>query len=439
MINFNNLMKDIRILNDEKGVSAVITVIVIAVLLAFVSLAVDVGYMTATANEIQNIADGSALAATRKLGEIYAQMSYASQSAYVMTSDDRTLIENVVGTVASKNSSAGKTLETVSSSDIHIGKWDWENKTLTETDASPDAVQVTVRRDASANGPVTTFFGKIFNLFGGNHETFTVVKTAAAALSGPAFVEPGELKTPVGLGSGFFKSGDPEAICAEVIQFSGTQVSCAGWHNFFDDANANDMKKKPYELIRGETEAFVSESGETLENGPDWIKKYLAGVKNIPSTGSTTEGAGIGDEINYSGGDVASLLGGAMLKRDPNNPSSGLVPGTFVDENNVVINVNNINQLSPFMVLFDFYRMRDGDGDDDCWTCTLPIYEDGSCGNPNGALKIVGFATVQILMPNGPPLNNITANVYCTMTVVQGRGGGGVYGNLKGDIPNLVL
>ncbi len=424
-----------QVINNEKGASAIMTALVIVVLLAFASLAVDVGYMYATANEVQNIADAAALAAARELGRIYENMPVSNQETYNV-SGDRTLIVQSAQNVAAQNSAAGATIA-LPGADILIGTWDPVNRVLNVTDISPDAVQVIARRDAGANGPVTTFLGNIFSLLGGNNQTFAVAKPAAAALSGPGRVYEGELKVPIGLSTAFFDNATD--ICGEVIDFSGTNVSCAGWHNFFDDANANDMKRKAWELIQGETGTFTGEDGSPLRNGPEWIDWYFTPyVNGIPDTTSTTEAAQIGEDINYSGGDVASLLGGAMLQRDPAAPCSGFTRGVFVDRDGNVENVNNINQLSPFQVLFDFYRMRDGDGNNCIWTCTVPVYND-DCSNPNGSKEIVGFATVEILMPNPPPDNNITANVSCDFTVVAGRGGGGMYGNIKGSIPNLVL
>ncbi len=66
----------------------------------------------------------------------------------------------------------------------------------------------------------------------------TVVSDMAiAALTGPGGTGPGELKTPFGLSENVFPKD-----CKDVISFSPTTDSCAGWHNFFDAINANAWK-----------------------------------------------------------------------------------------------------------------------------------------------------------------------------------------------------
>ena len=48
------------------------------VLLSFVALAIDVGYMVVVKNELQNVADAGALAGARQLGDIYEPMTSPS-------------------------------------------------------------------------------------------------------------------------------------------------------------------------------------------------------------------------------------------------------------------------------------------------------------------------------------------------------------------------
>ncbi len=47
-------------IKDNRGVTAVVVAVVITVLIGFVALAVDIGYLYATKNELQNIADAVA-------------------------------------------------------------------------------------------------------------------------------------------------------------------------------------------------------------------------------------------------------------------------------------------------------------------------------------------------------------------------------------------
>ncbi|MBW2620482.1 MAG: hypothetical protein JRC56_04025, partial [Deltaproteobacteria bacterium] len=66
MKNFHKLIEKLK---DQRGaVSIFVAVAAVFFLIGIVSLAVDVGYLYATRNELQNIADAAALAATNELG-----------------------------------------------------------------------------------------------------------------------------------------------------------------------------------------------------------------------------------------------------------------------------------------------------------------------------------------------------------------------------------
>jgi len=58
-------------MKERKGAVAVIVAIVLAMLIGFVALAVDVGYVMVTRNELQDVADAAALAGARTLGRLY--------------------------------------------------------------------------------------------------------------------------------------------------------------------------------------------------------------------------------------------------------------------------------------------------------------------------------------------------------------------------------
>ena len=58
-------------IKDQSGITVVLVALTMAVLIGFAALAVDIGYTLTTKNELQNVADAAALAATRQLGAIY--------------------------------------------------------------------------------------------------------------------------------------------------------------------------------------------------------------------------------------------------------------------------------------------------------------------------------------------------------------------------------
>ena len=155
--------------------------------------------------------------------------------------------------VANQNKAASKSIS-IDIDDVKIGLWDvtacdddivdHNGACGVETFTGPDAVRVIARRDSSANGPISTFFARIFKIDTMNATS----ESAIAALTGPAIVKEGELKTPFGLSENVFPND-----CKDVIAFSPTTDSCAGWHNFFDPINAANMEDKLLGLIQGHT------------------------------------------------------------------------------------------------------------------------------------------------------------------------------------------
>jgi hypothetical protein len=399
-----------RILNNNCGATAVIVAICLTMLIGFAALAVDVGYLYATRNELQNVADAGALAGAGYLGAQYAGMTYSEQQVYTFGRAD---IVGTVNEVSQKNRAAGVDI-TINDADITIGIWDADAGNVTPTLTSPDAVRVIARRDGSANSPIAAFFARIFGV-----ASMDVSAVATAALTGPATVAEGELKTPFGLSENVFPND-----CSEEIIFSPTTDSCAGWHNFFDPANANAMDRKLLGLIKGDGDG--SENNTCLKEpcGQAWLDTHFE-MNSEPDAATTPEAAN-GDDFNFQGGNIASLFLGGVL----DGTYDGAYDGGIID---------NPKKPAPFPALFDYFRYRDGDGDDDIWTATIPIYKDGeSCTNPTGAMEIVGFARITVKMPNPPPDTSVSVWVDCNQSFVEGRGGGGNFGNLKGTIPNLV-
>jgi uncharacterized membrane protein len=207
---------------DKRGVTAVLVAIMIAMLLGFAALAVDIGYGYLTKNELQDAADAAALAAARKLGSIYEPMTYPEQLAYDATGDASTII-GAAQDVSSKNKAAQKSVAIITG-EVVIGTWDPAVSSFAATYSHPNAVKVTTRRDSNANGPISTFFAKIFGV-----QSMDVSAVATAALTGESDAGPGGLPIPVGVSC----IGLPD--CGSVITFYPTGTSCAGWHTYTDD------------------------------------------------------------------------------------------------------------------------------------------------------------------------------------------------------------
>ena len=371
------------ILTNSRGATLVLVALLMTVLIGFAALAIDIGYVATTRNELQNISDAAALAAAGKLGEIYdTDGSYNHDTDY-------TSITDIAREVGIANQAAGLSI-VIAVSDIEIGSWSSGSVFTSYTDdpdPNPNAVRVIVRRDDSlngngngnGNGNITTFLARVFG-----EDSVAVMADAVAALTGPAVIDSGVLKFPIGLSENQFPDN-----CKTPITFSDTKDSCAAWHNFGDDVNAKLLKEKLIALIVAH------------KDGLAWLKTKYPKMKIFPVGYDSPEVISGETEFNFQGGTVASLF-----------------------------TSNAMNDL------FEFWKTRDDDNDDAVWLTTVPVYADGvPCDNPTGKLLIVGQADIIVTQINGTPVKSIDAVIDCNYKALRGGGAGG---GTIGLIPNLV-
>ena len=260
-------------LHNQKGATAVVIAIVMAALIGIVALAIDVGYVAVTKNELQNIADAAALASAGELGNIYQGLTYDEQQVLYLDDNGVDAIKSTAKDVVGegKNRAGGEDI-IIDNGDIFINKW--SGTSFNSDDYSqPNAVRVTARRDSSANGPISTFFAKIFGI-----ETLDVSADATAALSGLGSAHP---HFPVGISKYWFDVHHDD-WCDRGIKLhpTGDIDSCAGWHTYKD--------WKDYQ-------AWPS-NAEKLKDILDGLRD---GTFEIPLTEFR-------DEFVFIGGDVAS-------------------------------------------------------------------------------------------------------------------------------------
>src|SRR5512147_1224308 len=179
------------VVQDSRGAVAVTVAIVIVVLLSFGALALDISNAMIARNELQNVADGSALAGARQLGVIYQALPQGTP--YTTYQLDPTAVVNAVTTVASLNQARGVAIS-LNAADIVIGVWNSGPRTLTPGNVGATAVRVTARRDGAANGPVATWLAGIMGI-----NSMNVTAMATAALTGTGILLPGEANAPFGL------------------------------------------------------------------------------------------------------------------------------------------------------------------------------------------------------------------------------------------------
>jgi len=395
-------------MNNQSGTTAIVVAIVIVILIGVTALAVDIGYVMATKNELQNLADGAALAAARQLGAIYQTMSYAQQQDYVC--DPSTIIP-IAQEVGIKNQAGGKNI-TIDTAEVIIGQWDANGKTLTPTLERPDAVRVTARRDGTANGPVTTFFARILGI-----NSVDISARATAALTGQSTAGPGDVQLPIGISRHFFKS--KELFCDETITFSPTHdpEACAGWTTF-QLSPSNDItirrilqevsgyespetiaRKTPFEFIGGDLSQKTFDSllllfmkyGYDVKSDGNPVRTVNGEPDGEPSTGPLEDG--YPETIPLFGDDGGRLY----YPTDPPTP-------------------RNKHK----------------------WKTKVVVYTWEDCSNPNTEIVIDGFATVILTDVVGAPEKKVVGQVICKeVDSDDSRGGGGEYGT-KGSIPGLV-
>ncbi len=215
-------MKRSSILSNERGATAVTVAVMLLMLLSMGALSIDIGHSLVARNELQNVADAAALAGARELGLIYEGLPPFQQYGYQLTNPAP--VRNAVQNIAAQNQAAGVSVA-VNTSDIHIGQWNDAAKTFTVTNTFPNAVRVTARRDASANGPVSTFLANVMGV-----SSVSVNSFATAALTFLSQTVPGELDVPFAISSEWFTNFG----CNQPIRFhpTGTAIGCAGWHTF---------------------------------------------------------------------------------------------------------------------------------------------------------------------------------------------------------------
>jgi len=260
------------VMQDTRGAVAVIVAITMVVLLSFGALALDISNAMIARNELQNVADASALAGARQLGLIYQGLPQGTPYTTYALSDPSAVV-SAVTTVALANQ-ARRVPIVINAGDIVIGVWNSGPRTLTPGNVGATAVRVTARREAGTNGPVATWLAGIMGI-----TSMSVNATATAALTGSGTLAPGEANTPFGLDELIFNN---PAYCGTPIKFYPTNnppTGCAGWHTF-QETPPNAATER--QIVQGLT-----------PNPPTYITPQI-------SAGQTS--------LEYIGGNVASVF-----------------------------------------------------------------------------------------------------------------------------------
>ncbi len=434
--------------NSEKGAVAAIVAICLVVLVGMAALAIDIGKIYTTKNELQNISDAAALAGTVELRDIY-QNEVIPNSIQNFECDTSCIakIRDAARTVAAKNLPQGINIqEILKDSDIEIGRWDSSTSVFSPNTILPTAVEVTAKRDGANS--ISLFFAGIFNI----SNTDVMSNKSTASLTGASQMPEPEVTTPFAVSQLLFPDD-----CTDVVQFRPS-ASCGSWHNFLWPSNSSDISTHILGTIyrhqyNGEDS---SDSGDVLISGKQWLEEnFNINISNFEKDLEKLYKVGNVDEIElspYKVGDEFNFIGGVSSTHFSNHvvDVDGTDGGKKYDGNTseYAINqsgniANNPNNPSPMFAIYDYFRYRDGDGNNEIWSTYTPVYEEygetiADCSNPNQSKKIVAFAKVEVIMPKRPPYSEVDVKMNCNLEFGDEQGSGITAGNVYGTIPKLV-
>lgn len=189
-MNITSLFKKLIKAGSNRGIAVIYLVVLLFALVAFVALAIDLGYMYVSKTKLQNAADAAALAGAARLnGSAFTNQTGARLEAQRFALTNRAANDNVyIDTNDTNISSVNNSYD----GDVVLGFWDGTTCTTTiPTGERVDCVRVTARRTnqllpgiSSQNKPVPTFFGRAINI------TQINVSSTATAIKKPANILP---------------------------------------------------------------------------------------------------------------------------------------------------------------------------------------------------------------------------------------------------------
>jgi Flp pilus assembly protein TadG len=296
-----------RLRRDTDGGVAVMAALCLLAFVGIVSLAIDMGHLYTTRNELQNVADAAALAAAGNLMHDYGAGAVR----------DAIAAQQAALTVAQRQSQlSGQTaVADADRNDLSLifGAWDiykgnpataWtEIGSTCSSDSNANAVKITIiRASGTVYGPVSNFFGGILGI-----NTSQVSATAIAYLGYVNEVPTGGVQVPLALPSTgtysplasngrtgwlarLFGPGEAVASAPKTITFRDTGGSTV---------SVNSSKKiptSPVAALDPNQGYFYTPAANPSHNTvPDTIKNTIAKIYTPSLTGTSSVPVFVGD------------------------------------------------------------------------------------------------------------------------------------------------
>ena len=304
----------VKLLSNQRGVTAIVVGITLAMLVGFGALAVDIGHLCVAHNELQNAADAGALAGARFL-----------------YNDDGTAVNTGANQIARDAAMANKSEQNPvevnwtggNAGDAQRGHWSFATRTFTpnESTASVDlwnvstaqldadinfinAVKVMARRQAM---PIASFFAGIFG-----HESFEGAADAVAYIGFAGTLPPGDVDQPI-------------AICKDSI-LNGSEYTC----------NVGRMINSGHDNATNETGGWTSFNQDDPCTGGTNAQE----VKSLVCADGNPETIFLGQDMATNGGDIQSAFNKLIQCWADNTSKTQIWPLTLPvidcgDQNNV--------------------------------------------------------------------------------------------------------
>jgi Flp pilus assembly protein TadG len=152
----------------RRGAIVPLFAILLIPILGMLAFSIDAGYMVLVKTDLQSTADSAALAGAEKLQELYVQYNMPGQliQSTILASATGNTTGSPMATAQkfAYLNKAGNVSITLLDRDVHFGFTDANGNFTYPYAGFPNTIEVTVRRDETANTPLQLFFGGILGM-----------------------------------------------------------------------------------------------------------------------------------------------------------------------------------------------------------------------------------------------------------------------------------